>query len=76
MSEWQAIATAPKDGTRILLARTDSGKSQSWLVMTVGAYAQHKFRTKHGWKREHSMGGAVSFTPTHWMPLPWPPEAP
>lgn len=68
--EWQPIETAPKDGSRIL------GYTPSWEPHIVCLY----------WKDfqqddpEFEHGGFVddfineTFYPTHWMPLPEPPE--
>lgn len=70
MSEWQPIETAPKDGRKILL----------WCP-TLNNMIQAQWRV-------HDMGGewvdiwnndpiedmqGVAY-PTHWMPLPNPPE--
>lgn len=56
---WHPIATAPKDGTELLLLRDRRIVSGSWN----SGGALHM---------PHWMGGI--FDPTHWMPLPPPPE--
>lgn len=59
MSEWQPIATAPKDETRGLLARE-------------GVHAMHTAFWRNGvWM----CGGMSQYFngPTHWQPLPDPP---
>jgi len=64
MSDWQPIATAPKDGTTVLLFAPgwDSAKT-GW---TFG---------KDDWQdcpfHHH---GYPAYEPTHWMPLPAPPS--
>ena len=64
---WQPIETAPKDGTHILLARTDS----EWVCQgryvcdDKGWYELNNDASDH-W------GGEIY--PTHWMPLPEPPK--
>lgn len=69
---WQPIATAPQDGTEILLACDDGA---------VGAgfwdHAQAAWRAKPGWFWEMDRGdlgtAKNAFGVTHWQPLP---EAP
>ena len=58
MSDWQPIDTAPKDGTEVLL----------WWFRrhVVGSYVAG------GWTDESL--GQYDVSPTHWMPLPEPPE--
>lgn len=85
MSEWQAIETAPRDGTRLLLwcvsATPDEGPPEE-DICAVGYWdADERF-----WDREtrsHVTGRwigkpdtyyAIYLTPTHWMPLPRPPK--
>lgn len=81
MSKWQPIDTAPKDGTHVLLWI----KYGDFPV--VGYWFTHQ-GTDLGWQMEkehfevscatYCYGGSVCnayrTTPTHWMPLPDPPE--
>jgi hypothetical protein len=64
MSEWQLIETAPKDG-RFILATPCFGTSKT-------PYQIYWFTGK----KQHWLHGATKLTanPTHWMPLPQPPE--
>jgi Lar family restriction alleviation protein len=68
VSPWQPIATAPKDGTRVLVV-LDSGK------MSVASFCK-----KEGWQAEgqeadnYTQGFELDGNPTHWMPLPPAPE--
>ena len=59
---WQPIATAPKDAM-ILMFGPDGITVGCWDPGVVG----HENRFPSGW-----LG---AFEPTHWMPLPAPPEA-
>jgi hypothetical protein len=62
MSQWQPIETASKDGTRVLVYNP----SDRWVVTA--------WHDEKGWTACDSMGGR-RINPTHWMPLPAPPEA-
>jgi len=60
MAEWQPIETCPDDGQAILVVG--------------GRYNQAIIREADGgWFRMAQHDGLQS-TPTHWMPLPAPPE--
>lgn len=62
--EWQDIATAPRDGTRVLLWPTDVyGKPA-----TSGSYA-----SAHS-KWFEACDGISVLHPTKWMPMPEPPK--
>jgi hypothetical protein len=58
MNNWQPIATAPKDGTEILGWPVEGGNSTIAIVSF--------FR---GWT-----SGDYDAEPTHWQPLPQPPD--
>ena len=59
---WQPIETAPKDGTEVLLCEPLSG---GYHFIVVGAF----------WRQlDWITGGGRQVDPTHWMPLPAPPE--
>ena len=60
---WQDIATAPKDGTRVLLNADHAGRR----IIIVGRYGLQR----HLW---HAVPGKDPIQPTHWMPLPEPPR--
>jgi len=62
MMEWQPIETAPKDDTAMLLAC--EFLENDWRIKVGG------WRTD---KSDWNIFGA-SWEPTHWMPLPEPPE--
>lgn len=61
--EWREIETAPKDGTRVILATISDGDVDS----------------SSGYWTDHNGGGWVRFMPwqpTHWLPLPPIPDTP
>ena len=61
MSEWQPIETAPRDGTDILVGYTTGEICILHFDAATFAWWDHL--------------GAYEFPdPTHWMPLPPPPE--
>ena len=62
--EWRPIDTAPKNGTRILVADSDHVSLVAW-----GQTAR-----RNNWRRGSENGDAYWGTPTHWMPLPGPPK--
>lgn len=57
-SSWQPIETAPKDGEHIILG----------IYLDGFVYAQSSFWLSYKW------AGWRYREPTHWMPLPEPPE--
>jgi hypothetical protein len=67
MTDWQPIATAPKDGSLLLL-----GYSRQGAVPDVGQWFPcDSYGKDGGWWVSH----ALHVFPTHWMPLPDPPAA-
>lgn len=62
---WRPIATAPKDGTRILL----------WIgYALVGSFFDCNCAGEELWEDHDGMAlDRERQTPTHWMPLPAPP---
>jgi hypothetical protein len=80
---WQDIATAPKDGTEILLRRGERVGAAAWVEWEKRASEYHANGTYLG---EYVQDGGASWTigldgnswdgerkPTHWRPLPAPP---
>lgn len=59
--EWQPIETAPKDGTEILGA---------WYY---GGWSYQPMIWRNGWVKKFDAMSLLN--PSHWMPLPPPPEA-
>jgi hypothetical protein len=68
--QWQPIATAPKDGTRVLVRFATGCEVASYRSSTVGE-PQWRTHTSYEWR---TSGGQWA-SPTHWMPLPAPPES-
>lgn len=62
MNEWQPIASAPRDGTRVLIADMDA-----W--MAVARFWPGNMR----WIEDAASGMTLN-DPSHWMPLPPPPS--
>ncbi len=62
MNKWQTIETAPKDGTVIL----------GFVPHDCGGYILSLCYT--GYERWSGTVDFNDFYPTHWMPLPNPPE--
>lgn len=90
MSAWQDISTAPKDGTRILVYRKQGPGIGGMVVHHIDmAHWDAEFETGWDLKEDvpTSRGawtdlsvadwGAEEYAelhPTHWMPLPEPPQ--
>ena len=79
---WKPIDTAPKDGTEILVCRATNADGKPIHVEAFGIFCQ----VASWWSEENDGTGEwivymsqplekpVHFKPTHWMPLPAPPE--
>lgn len=80
MSEWQPIETAPKDGTAVYVCDTETWEP----APMIAHWGQHNSwddgshwlcGRKDDWPRgKIKREPAIMPTPTHWMPLPAPPE--
>jgi hypothetical protein len=75
MSEWQPIETAPKDGTAILTVRHRYQPCvSSWQehegVARFGSEPEDFMEEDHFFQYWHE----TTYQPTHWMPLPQPPQ--
>jgi len=62
MHEWQPIATAPKDGSDILIVHSGGG-------MHVVFYDEAGNPPNHVWSTADGIVYHKDY-PTHWMPLP------
>lgn len=62
---WQPISTAPKDGTEFL------AWSEAQGFDVVQSFEYEREDGSHAW-----FNGDVYVNPTHWMPLPEPPNPP
>lgn len=71
--EWQPIETAPRDGTEILIYL-----GSPWAAVEKAQW----YEPWRNWQKENidwsenpkEQFGIGSAIPTHWMPLPAPPE--
>jgi hypothetical protein len=70
--QWQPIATAPKDGRVILVAKTGSKVP---LPAYWNAAESNFYRHWDGSRLDQEYALSGPWSPTHWMPLPPPPEA-
>lgn len=71
MSEWRPIESAPRDGTLLLLAVPGG--------VTVGRWVRHRaYAQCWAWMAEPwpQCDFLFALEPTHWAPLPPPPESP
>lgn len=64
LTDWQPIETAPRDGTRILVAADD--------YVGMARFESDRL-PEYCWVDEEG-SGAGSNSVTHWMPLPDPPQ--
>lgn len=74
---WQPIETAPRDGTPVLICWAAPGYSASMAVAEWDQdYAEMDFTDGVGWRdgSDYGCGGMIGAMPSHWMPLPEPPE--
>lgn len=73
MSQWRPIETAPKDGTPVLVARN----LDDWWGWNVGWATWEGEGYVSGWVSRgfgETPGNLGLAHPTHWMPLPPPPQ--
>ncbi len=78
MTEWMDIATAPKDGTPILVFYPNLNRAHlaKFVDVEYGEYGycgerrRYWFVIEEGWVDRHWSNWP---TPSHWMPLPEPP---
>ncbi len=68
MGKWEPISTAPKDGLTSILGyqRFESG-GERMLTMMWSERGGH-------WSWRADVHSFIAFEPTHWMPLPEPPD--
>jgi len=79
--EWQPIDTAPKDGTGVLLAPHMATASwdfgaEGWIILNI-PLNEDRTLSFSGDKPElwfELMADVYGVQPTHWMPLPEPPQ--
>lgn len=75
---WNPIEAAPKDGSYILLYFP---KMPPWAQVSVGSWEpqEHAAKPRPYWTSQHERIWGIPTLrerqPTHWQPLPPPPEA-
>lgn len=69
---WRPIATAPKDGDPILLFKPDERRSGEYTI--VGYWGEWPDGAAIKSERWIACAGYCLREPTHWMPLPPPPQ--
>ena len=75
-SRWRPIETAPKDGTHILLyyPERDCCIGGSYVEITDGDWETGYKRWMEWQVDDELYVGDEGYSPTHWMPLPTPPQ--
>jgi len=75
--EWRPIETAPKDGTDVVIYAPNCGVLVAYWSDSIWASVNNPVRGQGGgWVQEVHRSDTCVFSPTHWMPLPSPPETP
>ncbi|SEB72509.1 hypothetical protein SAMN05216178_2015 [Pseudomonas saponiphila] len=81
--QWQPIETAPKDGTEIILRKGDRITAGAWIEWSNSAAEFHATTGVYLGDVEYESGADWSSWdggfrrddwPTHWQPLPIPPQ--
>jgi hypothetical protein len=71
---WRPIATAPKDGTPILVYGPESADFMPKMVTCAARYSEsHASDGRIPWIAEGTEESLFHCHPTHWLPLPAPP---
>lgn len=65
--DWREIESAPRDGTHILLWWPH------WYHTPITGY--YCYKKEFRWVSRYDLNTQHEYTPTHWMPLPQPPNA-
>jgi len=68
VSKWNPIDTIPHDGAEVLIAFSGGGICISQAPVELSKEDKVKLAKEGHWP------DYKNFTPTHWMPLPKPPE--
>lgn len=78
--EWRPIEEAPKDGTKVLaiceprhIGPPSDGKSMGFTYMAVVWWRKAKDPQWDQTRWKHALNDSYA-EPTHWMPLPSPPD--
>lgn len=68
-NEWQPIETAPKDGVDIIIFGGEFESAGSNKIPMIVKWNGTYWTSTH-----YCYNEAIALNPTHWMPLPKPPE--
>lgn len=71
MFEWRDIASAPKDGTAILVSYRHMGQ---WVFRLVSGDVRYDPTSGDTFVRWLALPGGAQVKPTFWQPLPLPPD--
>ena len=79
LGAWRPIETAPRDRTHMLLLFRP--QAAAWGKVAPGMFNPDQYAKRprpywEMWLRIGSVTGSREWEPTHWMPMPPPPEAP
>ena len=74
IEKWLPIETAPKDGTRVLLFHPYRGVMVDKGLIITGHYLETWDEMRNTFRCDWVQGDFV-IKPTHWQPLPAPPQA-
>ena len=76
---WRPIEEAPKDGTRVLLYWPKFGSNPRQEIGYFEMQKYHSKPTPYWWSsnavKNYGVRWYRDYQPTHWQPLPQPPEA-
>lgn len=73
LTGWRSMDSAPKDGTVVLgFCPFDCGFEEVTPIFPI-RFNSNRYAV--GWYLQTSEGDETDVDPTHWMPLPTPPEA-
>jgi len=72
VSKWKPISEAPRDGSYILAVNMNGEKpSNVFMVRSMPEIDNQPLASGAGWRQPYAEWPSY---PTHWMPLPKPPE--
>lgn len=79
LGAWRPIETAPRDRMHMLLLFRP--QAAAWGKVAPGMFNPDQYAKRprpywEMWLRIGSVTGSREWEPTHWMPMPPPPEAP
>ena len=72
--QWQPIESAPRDGTYILLLMVDGNVEKGYFQKSKYNAFHGFFIVNNGDYTDGGYGSDYKCEPTHWMPLPTPPQ--